>query len=221
MGATGVVVLRAQSSPDTRLLDAVPPRGTANVRVERVVDQDMQTVEAVEFDGEGVDEDAFAARGIAHVGQRATQGAAGNGCICGGGPIARRHSSSCETATGADQSRRGVGAGDPREQLRARARCARGYVSCPTDVSHSVRCEETELAFPDTRQRYNVRLLSLRGAVSKYARDLSKAEQDTLEVAGMTPREIDDLVSRLRIARPGGFTVSDVLACYRENSSHR
>jgi hypothetical protein len=53
--------------------------------------------------------------------------------------------------------------------------------------------------------------------VSTFGPDLTKQERERLEVAGMTPREIDDIVSRLRIAQPAGFTVGDVLASFMAN----
>jgi hypothetical protein len=49
----------------------------------------------------------------------------------------------------------------------------------------------------------------------KIAPDLSKRERDTLEGAGLTPRQIDDTVSMLRVRRPNGFTLQDVLDAAR------
>ncbi len=43
------------------------------------------------------------------------------------------------------------------------------------------------------------------------APDLSIPDREALEVAGMTPRQIDDVVSVLRVREPKGFTVQDVL----------
>ena len=49
------------------------------------------------------------------------------------------------------------------------------------------------------------------GAYDKIAADLSKHERDTLEGAGLTPRQIDDIVAMLRVRMPNGFTRQDVL----------
>jgi hypothetical protein len=54
------------------------------------------------------------------------------------------------------------------------------------------------------------------GAYDKIAPDLSKRERDKLEGAGMTPRQIDDIVARLRVQMPNGFTRHDVLAVVRQ-----
>ena len=45
----------------------------------------------------------------------------------------------------------------------------------------------------------------------KIAPDLSKRDRDTLEGAGLTPRQIDDTVAMLRVRMPNGFSVQDVL----------
>jgi hypothetical protein len=45
----------------------------------------------------------------------------------------------------------------------------------------------------------------------KIAPDLSKRDRDTLEGAGLTPREIDDTVAMLRVRMPEGFSMRDVL----------
>jgi hypothetical protein len=45
----------------------------------------------------------------------------------------------------------------------------------------------------------------------KIAPDLSKRERDTLEGAGLTPRQIDDAVAILRVRMPNGFSRQDVL----------
>jgi hypothetical protein len=52
-------------------------------------------------------------------------------------------------------------------------------------------------------------------AYDKIAPDLSKRERDTLEGAGLTPRQIDDVVARLRVQMPNGFTRQDVLDAVR------
>ena len=45
----------------------------------------------------------------------------------------------------------------------------------------------------------------------KIAPDLSKRDRDTLEGAGLTPRQIDDVVAMLRVRMPNGFSLQDVL----------
>ena len=42
-----------------------------------------------------------------------------------------------------------------------------------------------------------------------------KRERDTLEGAGLTPRQIDDTVAMLRVRMPDGFTLRDVLDAAR------
>lgn len=49
------------------------------------------------------------------------------------------------------------------------------------------------------------------GLYDKIAPDLSKLERDTLECAGLTPRQIDDAVAILRVQMPNGFSRQDVL----------
>jgi hypothetical protein len=49
----------------------------------------------------------------------------------------------------------------------------------------------------------------------KIAPDLSKHERDTLEGAGLTPRQIDDIVAALRVQMPNGFSPQDVLDAVR------
>jgi hypothetical protein len=49
----------------------------------------------------------------------------------------------------------------------------------------------------------------------RIASDLSKRERDTLEGAGLTPRQIDDTVAMLRVRMPDGFTLRDVLDAAR------
>jgi hypothetical protein len=48
-------------------------------------------------------------------------------------------------------------------------------------------------------------------AKNKFGPDISTAQRDQLEVAGMTPRQIDDAVSALRIRHPEGFTTQAIL----------
>ena len=45
----------------------------------------------------------------------------------------------------------------------------------------------------------------------RIAPDLSKLDRDWLEGAGMTPRQIDDIVAMLRVRMPNGFSPQDVL----------
>ena len=45
----------------------------------------------------------------------------------------------------------------------------------------------------------------------RIAPDLSKRDRDTLEGAGLTPRQIDDVVAMLRVRMPNGFSLQDVL----------
>ena len=45
----------------------------------------------------------------------------------------------------------------------------------------------------------------------RIAPDLSKRDRDTLEGAGLTPRQIDDIVAMLRVRMPNGFSLQDVL----------
>jgi hypothetical protein len=45
----------------------------------------------------------------------------------------------------------------------------------------------------------------------RIAPDLSKRDRDTLEGAGLTPRQIDDVVAMLRVRMPNGFLLQDVL----------
>jgi hypothetical protein len=52
-------------------------------------------------------------------------------------------------------------------------------------------------------------------AYDRIAPDLSKRERDTLEGAGLTPRQIDDTVAMLRVRMPDGFTLQDVLDAAR------
>jgi hypothetical protein len=49
----------------------------------------------------------------------------------------------------------------------------------------------------------------------KIAPDLSKRERDELESAGLTPRQIDDIVAALRVEMPNGFSQQDVLDAVR------
>ena len=49
----------------------------------------------------------------------------------------------------------------------------------------------------------------------KIAPDLSKRDRDVLESAGLTPRQIDDIVAALRVEMPNGFSRQDVLDAVR------
>jgi hypothetical protein len=49
------------------------------------------------------------------------------------------------------------------------------------------------------------------GPYDRIAPDLSKRDRDTLEGAGLTPREIDDTVAMLRVRMPNGFSLQDEL----------
>jgi len=49
------------------------------------------------------------------------------------------------------------------------------------------------------------------GRYDRIAPDLSKRERDTLEVTGLTPRQIEDAVAILRVRMPNGFSRQDVL----------
>lgn len=46
----------------------------------------------------------------------------------------------------------------------------------------------------------------------RFAPDLSKQEREDLEVAGMSPRAIDDAIATLRLASTKPFTLQAVLA---------
>jgi hypothetical protein len=60
-------------------------------------------------------------------------------------------------------------------------------------------------AMGDFRHEERVRLYD------KIAPDLSKRDRDSLEGAGLTPRQIDDTVAALRVRMPNGFSRQDVL----------
>lgn len=49
----------------------------------------------------------------------------------------------------------------------------------------------------------------------RIAPDLTKHDRDSLEGAGMTPRQIDDIVAMLRVRMPKGFSPQDVLDAMR------
>jgi hypothetical protein len=52
----------------------------------------------------------------------------------------------------------------------------------------------------------------------RIAADLGKPDRDALECAGLTPRQIDDVVAKLRVTMPSGFSVQDVLDAVRRSS---
>jgi len=55
----------------------------------------------------------------------------------------------------------------------------------------------------------------------RIAPDLTKRDRDSLEGAGMTPRQIDDLVALLRIRMPDGFSPQDVLDAMHLGDAYR
>jgi len=55
----------------------------------------------------------------------------------------------------------------------------------------------------------------------RIAPDLTKRERDSLEGAGMTPRQIDDIIAMLRVRMPDGFSPQDVLDVMRLGHAYR
>jgi hypothetical protein len=55
----------------------------------------------------------------------------------------------------------------------------------------------------------------------RIAPDLTKRERDSLEGAGMTPRQVDDIIAMLRVRMPDGFSPQDVLDVMRLGDAYR
>ena len=51
----------------------------------------------------------------------------------------------------------------------------------------------------------------------KIAPDLGKRDRDELECAGLIPRQIDDVVAKLRVTMQNGVSVQDVLEAVRSS----